>query len=94
MTEAERRVVLDRRFLVGDRHGIHHFAYRGQSKIVGFTVCRIGIRFKKFAGQNVGNWKFMRILKAGHKLNCVNCIAIGDELHGNEVIVAERDRAK
>jgi len=63
------------RFVVRDSGGTKHLAYRGSSRVVGFTVCRIAIKFK---GSGLDSkWRLMRMSQGA--VTCMGCLAREDE---------------
>lgn len=60
------------RFVVEDDEGITHIAYRGSTKIVGFTLCKIGIKFHQHEEGLMEVWTYMKL--GSRPADCVVCL--------------------
>ncbi len=64
-----------RRLVVEDDDGVAHVAYEGMTKIVGFTLCKVGVKFK--ANDDLPHFEHMRLSE--RRASCVFCIGADDE---------------
>lgn len=72
MTDMSAEAAIARRFVVRTDDGVEHVAYAGMTKVVGFTLCRIGVRFTNAESLKK---RWARATKVDERATCLVCLS-------------------